>query len=346
MKDSRLGHMVDPLREMLGEYRVVLRGYREQGGRRIVGASCDFLPVDILIAAGVMPLRLPPLFRSGGCCAAAPDAEDPYEALVVPRGCHASIETAGIPVYRFSIPGGYGAGHVDGLRESLDCLLEALHCPGLDAIPEVAIREAMRTCNVIRKAVRGICSVRNSKPDLLSQEDLFALMTAAVSLPAEMVLPQLSALLARMNETASTHGGGAVPLLLHGCAVEDPALLDRIEDAGCLIVEDDTCNGRRQFDLSFNADAEDPAGEILEACSYRPLCPAVRTTEERYDLFYQLLKGYGIETVLFLGEGACPARVDEAGHLRKRLMRLGVDPIIAGPGGAVEAVARYLERTG
>ncbi|MBN1534771.1 MAG: 2-hydroxyacyl-CoA dehydratase [Spirochaetes bacterium] len=345
MKVSRLGHLVDPLREMLGEYRVVLGGYRQQGGLRIVGVTCDFLPQEILMAAGVMPLRLPPSYRTGCCYTAAPAPDDPYEAIVVPEGCHASVETAGVPVHRFHVPGGYGAEHVAGLRVSLNRLLDALQSPLVGEIDKARLREVMESCNILRRGVRGICSIRNQKPDLLSQEDLFAMMTAAVSLPPEVVLPLLSTLLARMNDTQADTAEGAVPLLIHGCGAENAALLDRIEDAGCVIVEDDTCGGRRQFDLSFNVDAEDPAGEMLEAASFRPLCPAVRGTEERFELFYRLLKSYGIETVLFLEEGSCAARRGETEHLRKRLMRLGVDPIVTDSGGAVEAVTGYLRRS-
>ena len=50
--------------------------------------------------------------------------------------------------------------------------------------------------------------------------------------------------------------------------------VDDMRMPAALSLEDDFCNGRRQFDLSHNASSEYLYYEILDACTYRPLCPS------------------------------------------------------------------------
>ena len=92
-----------------------------------------------------------------------------------------------------------------------------------------------------------------------------------------------------------------------------------IERAGCVVAEDDICNGRRQFDISHNPESRGLYYEMLDALSYRPLCPSLRPVNERFDLLYRDLKNYGIEMVVFLRDTLDRAMAAELETLRVRL---------------------------
>lgn len=96
--------------------------------------------------------------------------------------------------------------------------------------------------------------------------------------------------------------------------------------------------------MSYNHESADLYDEILDAFSYRPRCPSVRTVDERVALFYSMIKGHGIEMVIFIEDLCCPARRRDVDALRIRLMRSGVDPLVLTSGDAAEKIRDYLRR--
>ena len=84
--------------------------------------------------------------------------------------------------------------------------------------------------------------------------------------------------------------------------------------------------------------------EILDAFSYRPRCPSVRTFEERAALLYSMIKSRGIEMVIFIEDLCCPARRRDIDAWRVRLRRAGVDPLVVTTGDAAEKIREYVRR--
>jgi len=121
-------------------------------------------------------------------------------------------------------------------------------------------------------------------------------------------------------------------------------IADNIEKNGIMIIEDDTCNGRRLFDISLNAESEYIFYEILDAYSYRPLTPCLRPVNERYDLLYKLLKNYNIDTVIFYKDENCSEAVKDIDFLRIRMMRDGIDPLVIDENNYRDIVSEYVKR--
>ena len=51
MNESKLSHLIDPLREMLGQYGMIIGGFRERSGAKIAGVTCDMFPPEAAAAA-------------------------------------------------------------------------------------------------------------------------------------------------------------------------------------------------------------------------------------------------------------------------------------------------------
>jgi benzoyl-CoA reductase/2-hydroxyglutaryl-CoA dehydratase subunit BcrC/BadD/HgdB len=249
-------------------------------------------------------------------------------------------------IIRFFNATGYGDEASRSLHQSLDDLLTAAKIGQVSQIERNHLREATIRYDTLRRLLRGISARRREKPHLLSNSDLFALFTAAVSLPPELVVECLSRIIEAMEKEESTSVGDLIPGLIYAGCVNDATSLDEVEEAGILLVEDDTCSGRRQFDLSFNPDSPRLYGEILDAFSYRPLCSSLRPVEERFELFYRLLKNHGIEVVVFIEDLCCPSRKGDIEFLRVRLMRSGVDPLVISSADALKSVKEYVRRAG
>lgn len=351
MKQSTLSHLVEPLREMLGQYDFVLNGYRERSGLRLAAVTCDILPAEIMSCLGMVPLRLPS-FLAGRCVAAGVlslgSLAGTYDCLVIPSGCagRAGIGESGVPVREFAYPSGWGEPARRLMERALEGLLGAEGLPGLAALDRERLRAATIEYNGLRRLARGIASVRKEKPGCLSCADLAVVFEAAVVFPPAVAAGHLAAILDALNRAESAGPGGMVPSLVYASFAGGAALFDVIEDAGCLVAEDDACGGRRELDMSYNHEADDLAAEILDAFSYRPRCPSVRPLGERVDLFYSQLKSHGIEAVIVIEDFCCPARARDIEALRVRLMRAGVDPIVVNSSNACEKVREYVKRAG
>jgi benzoyl-CoA reductase/2-hydroxyglutaryl-CoA dehydratase subunit BcrC/BadD/HgdB len=174
--------------------------------------------------------------------------------------------------------------------------------------------------------------------------DLMDIYEAASTLPPSTVTDPLAVILDGLNGKGRPEGdSGRIKAMVSGGCLADGGLLDLVESAGCLITEDDFCNGIRQFDMSHNASSEYLYYEILDAFSYSPLCPSLRPPEDRFELLFAMLKNYGIQMVIFLKDTMCSPAADELEYIRVRLMRSGVDPVITDTGSAVETLRSYLD---
>jgi len=349
MRESRLGYMVDPIREMLYQSTLVLQGYKEKNNVFLTGLTCDFLPMEILAAAGMVPLRIPAYFVKN-CCCGAPVSDisglESYDWCLVPASCSQVplLSKGALPLIRCNVPAGYGENAARALHHELDSVLKKAGLPGIDALEDSRLRDCADEYNTLRRIMRGITGIRRSKPDLLSNEDLQILIEAAAVFPPETVIEHLARILKDCNETESGFDKKTIPAMVYTGFIESPLMLDEIEEEGLLIAEDDSCNGRRQFDLSVNIAAKDLYDEILDAFTYRPLCPSIRNAEERHELLYKMLKSHGIETVVFFEENCCVAKKRQIEFLRVRLMRSGVDPLVVNRDNAVEIVRDYIKR--
>lgn len=354
MKSSRLGYLVEPLREMIYQADMIIRGYREKKGIKVAGLSCDILPFEVLASFGILPLRIP--LQAGntfGCAAGelspALRQDEVYDYIIIPGKC-CGRKGSMAPALEFISPAGYGEEAAIGLHHAMDALLREMGLSGIKELDARKLAEVTESYNVMRRLIRGIAEARRGKPDLLSNEDLFLLFESAMVLPPEHVTDTLAAVLETLNREQAKTGKTGFSVMAAGGYLREAGILDGMEEAGCLVAEDDFCNGRRQFDLSHNASSEYLYYEILDAFTYRPLCPSLRGPEERYELLYKLLKNHGIETVVFLGDGdaghggGCPGRSLEREYLRVRLMRAGIDPVITTGAEAASAMREYAGR--
>ncbi len=343
MKESRLGHMVEPLRELLYQSDMIIRGFSDRESLPTLGLTCDFLPVEILAAAGFLPLRIPAYQREGNCCCESVSAinGDTYDFILAPDCSSGGIPGEKDNLIRYRVPAGYGEGHS---REMNTILREIIDRAGGRSPGRDRLRESAGKYNILRRLIRGITARRRHRPWEISNRDLFTLFEAAAALPVETVIEHLAAISGRFSDE-SCDACTMIPALVHAGSLGDASVLDEIEEAGCLVAEDDLCNGRRQFDMSFNVDSPDLYEEILDAGSYRPFCPGVRPPEERYELMYRMLKGENIETVIFLVDRNCRGRAGEIEYLRVRLMRDGIDPILPGSASAFDEARNYVVRS-
>jgi hypothetical protein len=350
MNQSLLHHLLTPFHDMFADYISVVSSYKNNTGRKVLALSCDFLPFEILAAYNTTPLKIPftiahQIHQMNTL--SAPDMEHvtlPFDLIISHNSCPdfpALFLTQNIQEYCCNTFNGYGEDASIEIHEIIGTLLRENNLGDIEALQNETLQNTAAPIDTVRKLVRGISSLRREKPDLLSNSDIFTIFDAAMCFPAELVIDTLQGLLDAMNSESSHYRNDHIPVLVNAWSIRDFSLLDDIEDAGFIIVEDDICGGRRQFDLSFNVASGYLYYEILNSFSFKPLCPSIRPAGERFDLLYKLLRNHGISTVLFLTDKDNPVHSGQTEYLRKKLMRSGIDPVIADTDNIIDAVTTY-----
>ena len=194
----------------------------------------------------------------------------------------------------------------------------------------------------LRRLVRSICALRSDNRNLLSNTELSLIFETGLILPPETALEYLTPVYEAMKKINDKDQVQGIRAMIYGGKNIPSAIADIIEGKGIIIAEDDSCTGRRAFDMSLNAESDYIFYEMLDSYSYRPLMPCMRPVNERYELLYKLLRNYGIETVIFYKDDRCSASIDDIDYLRIRMMRDGIDPLVIDNRNYNDVVSGYL----
>lgn len=104
----------------------------------------------------------------------------------------------------------------------------------------------------------------------LSAPWFFAILDAAQVMPRELFNPLLAELLDELRDAPVDAGGPA--LFLVGAVLDEPRLLDLIEETGAQVVGDDLCSGSRHFSDRVGIGG-DPIARLADYYLRRPPCP-------------------------------------------------------------------------
>jgi benzoyl-CoA reductase subunit C len=138
-------------------------------------------------------------------------------------------------------------------------------------ISDQDLRASIAVYDETRQLVRTLQELR----DRLRAIDFFAVLDVAQTMPREVFNPLLAQLLAELQETASNSRASNVArpnLFLVGAVLDEPRLLDLIEEVGARVVGDDLCSGSRHFHELVGTEG-DPIANLADYYLRRPPCP-------------------------------------------------------------------------
>jgi len=316
---------------------------KKETGAKIFGCTCPVIPPEIPAAFNILLLKIPEFVLNSADLREKYAAV--YDAIILPEcsGTCSHNPFPSVKSFSFSFPPGWGEDASVALHNSFEKMLRTL-C-GIN-IREINIGELQKRTAVyeaLRRALRGINAAKNEKPGIISSTDLFRIFETALVLPPDRALQLITPILEWMRSEKPAADLSVINAMLYGGRLFPHELADQIESMGINVSEDDSCTGRRCFDLSVNAESEYLFYELLDAYSYRPLTPCLRGPQERHELLYRLLRNHGIETVIITDEGDCEFPPGHIDYLRIRLMRDGIDPLIITPKSLQKKISDYLE---
>ena len=135
-----------------------------------------------------------------------------------------------------------------------------------------ALRASIALYDETRRLVSALQGVRGR----LATTVFFSILDAAQRMPREVFNPLLGELLADLDagplDTGPLQADGARRLFLVGAVLDEPRLLEIIEEMGARVVGDDLCSASRHFLDQVGAEG-DPFESLADYYLRRPPCP-------------------------------------------------------------------------
>ncbi len=305
------------------------RAWKERTGGKVVGYFCTYVPEEILIAAGVLPVRIlgshepqsvtePHIF--GMFCPFCRDClaqglkgrYDYLDGIMIAQSC-LHIRQA-FTSWVQHVPVGWSyylpfPNHVQSraarpyLVEELRLFKEAVGAWVGRPITDADLDRGIATCNEFRSALRELYESRKAEhPPLNGVEAMLAVVSGQFVDKTEhtTALRQLlDALDGRERRDPK------IRLMLVGSEDDDVEFIRMVEACGATVVTDDHCTGTRYFWNNVEP-GEDRLGAIADRYLTRPPCPSKDwPTRSRVPHILDLADRWGVQGVVVLQQKFC-----------------------------------------
>ncbi len=318
-----------------------VRRWKQEHGRPAVGYFPVYAPLELIHAAGMLPVGLhgagdqldlqhaDSRFGSFICSIVKTTLElgmtgrlDVFDGLLFSSICDSARNLAFVMKRNF--PATYveflhlphnpespaSAGFLRAEYERLKVELERI---GGRVVTEDALAASIRVYNENRALMRELYELRRKHPELLPTSELYALVRCGNFIPVEEHIVYLREALGEIRGRSGKRRD-AVRILIEGSFCEQPPLdlIKLLEQAGCYVVDDDFILGPRWFTADVPTTG-DPLLALAESYLDRSVCSSVRHDfrRPRHKELVERVRRSQADAVLFLIAKFCePAYFD------------------------------------
>jgi benzoyl-CoA reductase/2-hydroxyglutaryl-CoA dehydratase subunit BcrC/BadD/HgdB len=323
----------------------------KKSGRPVVGYTCTYVPLEILHAAGILPVRLRglstertsigdayfgPFICSLPKCILQSVGEKQYrflDGVIIIPGCDSMRRLdecwrkAGDDIdeiipeffYHLSIPHKLTGFSLQFFIQELQSMIDALSQKFGVEINERKLNDSISLFNRCRELMTEVQKSREE--GLLSGSEALRAVMAASMIPRGDYISLLEQYLSEIDTSAKQQGPR---IMLAGSACDDVELMDLIEQEGCHIVADTLCYG-----LSVETAPVSLEGDPLESLARRYLgslhCPRMYGAyRERRDSILAEIERAEIDGVILQNIRFCDLHGSENGLLIRDLESTGI----------------------
>ena len=315
------------------------------GGRPIIGYFCTYTPIEVIHAAGAVPVRI----MGGGKAVWKADSLTPnficpymrqaleggldgeYDYLSgVIQGYTCDVACGLVNIWRdnvggrlfHSVPLPYNSGpeakefFSSVIRELVDKLSEI----GL-AMTDSSLTKSLNLYAMIRRRLADFHELKMKASLPMSGADFLRLVQAGFVMPPEDYLAMLDDLRAGLKGL-EPHSAG-LPVVVSGSLIEEPRILELLESCGGRVAADDLCTGLRYFDPP-DPEGDDPMTRLYRRHEARFPCPSRSRAQERAVLLSGLARLTGARGVVFLFQKFCSPHLADFPVVQKYLSERGL----------------------
>ena len=320
-----------------------IKEWKAQGGK-VVGWLCDYVPEELIHAAGLLPVRVSGVLKEipvddanaylytttcsfvRTCFQLAYEKKyDFLDGFVVASNCdHArrlfDVWDRYIPTpYRYiiSVPHTKLPQAQKFYERELRDFKKSLEDHFKVSIPEDKLSESIKLFNRTRRNLRKLNELRKEDTPKIMGSEVSKIMNACEKLPKEGFNPMIESIIQEVVNT-QRENNASLRLMISGSVLNNANYVEFIEDQGCTVVIDDVCTGIRYW---WDEVAEDkPPMEAL-ALRYLTRFPCARMTpgEDRFKQVVEVAKEYKVQGIIQEMVRYCTPTAWERPWLRKTL---------------------------
>jgi benzoyl-CoA reductase subunit C len=339
-----------PFGQVVADRHAWIKRYKAETGRQVAGYFCDYVPEELLWAAGYATVRVTggrgevvsadKYLQSNVCSFArrcfdqALDGVFNYlDALVIPHTCDVINKIYDLWAYRMKDPSflhylwvphkvfdrdatAVMLGEFRRLRQGLE---EHRGAP----ISDEAIREAIRIYDRYRSLLKRIYALRRTDPPGLTGTEAFTVSLAGILAPKDVAIGWMEKLLT--EERPALPAGRRPRILIAASMLDDADLVRAVEASGAWVVADDVCTGSRYFWDLVGEEEADPMKALVARYLNKVPCPrSFESLAPRWRHLEALCRDYRVDGVIFYILRCCDAHLFQYPLLRERLEKAGV----------------------
>jgi benzoyl-CoA reductase/2-hydroxyglutaryl-CoA dehydratase subunit BcrC/BadD/HgdB len=338
---------LDKIQRLAEHYPEIMADSRKP----VVGWFCAYTPREILLAAGLYPYRIVPE-PSGAITLADSYIERsfcPYvrcclgealsgryrflDGLVVVNSCDPMRRL--FDAWRYYLGGFVTLLDLPRLNSDLavayykECLLRfiaELEVHYQVNISESAIAEAMAVANKTRSRLRELYQLNHGCGMPIPAVTIQRVVRASTVLPEDTFAGLLEQLVYEFR-SAEPEAREEPRVLISGSIMDNPLVIELIEQCGARVVADDLCTGTRQFWQLVETQGE-PLTALSRYYLGRIPCPRMRDAQKRFDHVFQLVDDFRVDGVIFYTLKFCDPFLYDLPVLKGQLGNRGIPSLV------------------
>lgn len=314
-----------------------------------MGWFCGYTPVEVLLAAGFLPVRVTghtgSVTKADSCLhanmcqyvrsaldAALNGAYDELKGAVFVNSCDAMRRLHDVWrkhvdmdfTFLLDLPRGQSAADVAYYRNEIQKLRDALAAHFSIDIKEKQIKAATHIYSEARDEYKALNDLRRETPPRFSGREIADMATLFCSSPPEQWGAAARTLATRKREQPAA-AGNRLRMVLDGSPVHCPEVISFIEGCGFDVVAENFCSGSRLFDLNVgNINNADPLHDLAAAYLAKPPCARMMRLEDRAKRLIDIVRDFSAHGVIHISMKFCDTYLYDVPRLRERLAAAGI----------------------
>jgi len=342
-------------------------------GKKVVGYRCLYVPEEIIHAAGMLPFptfgtpqpikKADSYFQPCVCefirnlfDLALDKKFDYLDYFILSNTCDAvrhlynmwSYYIDSTPCYIINNPQkmndefGYKF-----YRQELEKFKKLMEDLSGNRITEDSLIKSIELYDETRKLLKELNALRKRDIPPISGAEALKISMASMLMPKEKTNELLRELIDEVK-TREIEDADGPRILITGSIIDNPSLIQLVEDMGSVVVSDDLCTSTKYF-WHQTKQNNDPMDAITKFYMDRVLCSCVHPSEERYDYLQELVQEYNVEGIIYFNIKYCHPFSYESSIFRKKieedtpLLILEADHSLSGLGQLKTRVQAFIE---
>jgi benzoyl-CoA reductase/2-hydroxyglutaryl-CoA dehydratase subunit BcrC/BadD/HgdB len=322
-----------------------------QSGQKVLGYFCSYTPIELIHAVGFLPARI---MGGRGTIAAADQVSPaficPYVRRALEKGLRDEYDFLSGVIQGYTCDVTCGATQIweqniggelfhtiplpyndnpDArrfFRASILELIDKMQVIG-GRFSEESLEDSLNLYREIRELSLELYAMRYDWRMPLAASQLLTVVLAGFVTPPEEYRSMIFELLSELRDATSSDMGDPVPVLVSGSLIEEPTILDLLEESGAKVVADDLCTGLRNFQPT-SGQGGDAIERLIDRYMNRIPCPARSRVTDRAPLFLRLMERSRARGVVFLLQKFCTPHLADHQSLVTELKKRGVPSLM------------------